>query len=274
MPDNSLLFKENYVPEPWAIPYHLARDKYRVRTLFGATGSGKTHVHAAEWIRMAYEWAQPPKNCTYVGVTSTRERAKDIMFDPVLQAINDDLIVDIKRNPFVIIMQAQRGHAVMRFEGSDDSNVKAEKKKRGFECEAMWVSEANTLSKEVVMQLGLRLRHSLHPKFLIDCNPDDMDDHILELFFPGAKKQIPELALDSHWKEGLRINPATKKYWQSLTILHNTHNNPDEVQEIITNAGDVKGYNYRRMVLGHPCSPEGSAFKRPVSTFQGKMVYA
>ena len=265
-PDPSGLFKDRYIPLNWARDYHKAREWARVRMATGGTGSGKTHTNKSEFFYLAWLFGGQ-----WIAVAQTINKSRTIQFEEILKIMSNKMIdkAKITRQPelSIILPSSGGGYAKIKFEGADESNVKAEGKKRGIEVEGVWLTEASTMMDEKVdAQLHLRTRMAKRPRFLYDTNPEGPDHWLIEKYFPkGAPPVLMEL--DDDWEKGVRTDKERGIYWQSLTIKHNNHLPPRNVAEIIENAKPENGYWFRRMILGHWVAPEGSVFGESANVY-------
>jgi len=274
-PDPSSLLKEKYEPEAWAIPYHKARTWARTRVAAGGTGSGKTHANTYEFIRLGYEYPGE-----WMGIADTRDNSYELQFRKVLSMINDELIVDVKQSPqMVILIQAINGKITrMRFQGTDEGSVKAERKKRGPDLQGVWSTEASNITLEVDNQMNLRTRSAKPMGFyLYDSNPEDPKHHLIKNYFPRDKNdnvlKMPQLNIDSHWIEGRVTDELNRVYWQSLTIHHNSHLTEGEVKAILKRYPKGTVW-YDRMVLGRWVTKEGAVWDRPLEDYAMEVEYA
>ena len=274
-PDPSGLLKEKYIPEAWAVPYHRARTWARTRGAFGGTGSGKTHANTYEFIRLSYE--HPGE---WMGIADTRDNAYELQFRKVLHMINDELIIDVKQSPqMVILTQAVNGKTTrMRFQGTDEGSVKAERKKRGPDLQGVWSTEASNITLEVDNQMNLRTRSAKPMGFyLYDSNPEEPGHHLVKNYFPRDKnenlRKMPQLNIDSHWMEGRVMDEANRVYWQSLTIHHNSHLTELEVKAILKRYPEGTVW-YDRMVLGRWVTKAGAVWDRPLEDYAMEVEYA
>jgi len=270
-PDLGGLFREDYIPLDWAKEYHKSREWARVRMAAGGTGSGKTHTNKCEFLALAWLFGGQ-----WIAVAQTINKARTIQFEEILKVMSTKLIEKSKitRQPELsIIIPAKNGkYAKIKFEGADESNVKAEGKKRGIEVEGVWMTEASTMMDDKVdAQLHLRTRMAQRPRFLYDTNPEGPDHWLLEKYFPRGAPPVL-LELDDLWEKGVRIDREKGIYWQSLTIKHNNHLPKRNVDEIIEQAKPENGYWFRRMMLGHWVAPEGSVFGESANSFADHVV--
>jgi hypothetical protein len=273
---NSVLFAKEYVPQKWAVAAHLARSWARIRVLHGAFGSGKSFAWAAEIIRLAVQYGGD-----WICLASTLGRCIEVCCEPIAQLIHPSRFVRYDHTiPGELGMIVDRGRGVtkrwarIRFKGGHAGNKLSEEMKRGFNATGFWITEASVRLMELLIRLILtRARGSHFPRFMFDWNPAAPGYFLYKRFFPGTIDQIPRLQLDSPWEDGRIIDMKRSIYWQSLTIMHNDHVDPEERKRIIEGAGDESDFYYLRNILGHAVAAEGSIFGIPVKKITRPTIY-